>query len=97
MNTAKGKAPYEVTVSPDQCCLEIAQNDIDCDVSLLQNKLNPLCTPLLCVSLINATVNAAKASEDAALGADRQIRQQDWNHFLPISKLGKISNLSSAL
>ena len=32
-NTAEGKAPYEVTISPDLCCLEIAQNDFDCDVS----------------------------------------------------------------
>ena len=33
VHTAKGKEPYEVTISPDQCCLEIAQNDIDCHVS----------------------------------------------------------------
>ena len=32
-NTAEGKAPYEVTISPDLCCLEISQNDFDCDVS----------------------------------------------------------------
>ena len=32
-NTAEGKVPYEVTISPDLCCLEIAQNDFDCDVS----------------------------------------------------------------
>lgn len=50
VNTAKGKAPYDVTISPDLCCLEIAQNDIDCDVSshrstLLQINvtLPPLC------------------------------------------------------
>ena len=39
VNTAKGKAPYDVTISPDRCCLEIAQNDIDCDVSSRRSTL----------------------------------------------------------
>ena len=28
----KGGTPYEVTVTPEQCCLQITHNDTDCEV-----------------------------------------------------------------
>lgn len=65
-----------MTVTPEECCMEIAHNDTDCDVCKTHFPMFHGTTLITCIYYIQYhTVYAAKTAKNSAVGRIGQTRQ----------------------